>query len=146
MSERAAAAGDTGAGFQIEHKGKTYSLRPVLSEGTMLDVEMAFYNRALKAVYAQREYMSAEAYDKELATLREKFEVGEYAFESPKTAALLQTQKGAMVLLGCLLSADASELMELFLAKGPELKSALQSIIKMSFPKGTPGKKPKAPR
>lgn len=149
MSERAAAAGDKGPPFTLEHKGKTYEFRPVITDDVMLQVESKLYKRACDGLMAQKEMMDKDAYSKKLDDLRKRFESGEFSFESKHTMEFLQHQDGAIMLLQCITNATKAELMELILEKPEEMQHHLEAVLALSMPKGklrAPRQKRKGPK
>lgn len=145
MSERSAALGVHGPAKTIEHKGKTYSIAPVLTEGTLLAVEAKMYARDKAALLDLRDAYPTDEYLKRLDELRAKHESGYYSFESQHTLDFLQTKAGAVVLLSCMMSADAGEILDLMAAKAGELEQILNEVMADSFPDAPPPKA-EAPR
>ncbi len=153
MSERSAALGIKGPPKTIEHKGKVYTIAPVLTEGTMLRIENHLYARARDALVALRsDYPEAE-YVARLDALRKRREAGEFAFE--RVQDQLTSLDGAALVLGCMMDATQNEIYELLLAKPDEVFEAYHEITADSFPqvpnapkaKALPGKgKAKWPR
>ncbi len=149
MSERAALAGSKAEPHYIEHKGKTYVVRPVLTEGVMLAVEAKLYAKALKGITDQRSAMSEVAYMERLDDLRKRSDDGEFAFEHEKTIALMKTKPGAMMLLTAIMDCTSGELIELMAERPADVQHALNMVLGASFPKPVEGgaaKKPKKRR
>lgn len=138
MSERAAAAGNSGPPHTITHGDRTYTILPVVSEGVMLQVEAEQYARAKRALYEQREMMPEGAYLDRLDGLRKLYEAGHYAFESDHTMAFLRTKKGTLTLLTAMMDCTAAEIVVLLNERGPELQDILRTVLQMSMPKEDP--------
>ena len=134
MSERPAAFGASAPPKTIEHNGKVYTIAPVLTHGTMLRVEAAMYERAKRALAELRAELGAEEYLKRLDELRQRFEKGHYAFESEHTLEMLQTTRGALILLSCMMSADEGEILTLLTARAGEMEGVLNEALEASFP------------
>jgi hypothetical protein len=136
MSERAGLAGGNQPPFTIEHKGKVYTLTPVLDDNVMLAVERQLYDRERLALEGVKSSYAPERYEDELAKLRKRFADGDFGMESEATLGLMKTKKGSLLLLRCMLgSIGAAEMVELMANKGPELMSTLQDILALTFPK-----------
>lgn len=147
MSERTAALGTSAPARTIEHNGRVYTIAPVVTEGTMARVEAALYERAKKGLTDLRADMPEAAYLERLDELRNRYEEGYYAFESEHTMEFLQTQKGTLVLLGAMMTADAGEVLDLLTHKPAEVEDALNDAMASSFPaEKAPPPKAKAPR
>lgn len=148
MSERSAALGIKAPPKTIEHNGKTFTVAPVLTEGTMLAVEAKFYARAKAALQSLRDEYPPEEYVKQLNELRQRYEDGYYAFESEHTLAALQTTKGSVVLLSAMMTADDGEILDMLTSKPEELDLILKEALADSFPDAPPpkAKAPRAPK
>ncbi|AMV25525.1 hypothetical protein VT84_14095 [Gemmata sp. SH-PL17] len=134
MSERSAAMGIKGPPKTIEHDGKVFTVAPVLTQGTMLAVEQKLYERAKAALVEMRDVYPEAEYVKRADELRKQREDGYYSFESERTMEFLQTTQGAVVLLSCMMSADAGEILGLLTHKADEVKSILNEAMEDSFP------------
>ena len=137
MSERAAAFGALNPPKVIEHNGKTYSIAPVMTEGTLLRVEAKLYERAKKALLAARDLYTADEYSAEVAKLRARHEAGDFAFTAPATLEHLETAEGAALLLSCMMNADLGEIVMLLAERPDELQAVLSEAVELSFPKLT---------
>lgn len=135
MSERAAMVGNGGEPFSIEHKGRTYTIRRVVTEGVMDAVEMKLYEKARTALYAQKDMMSETMYERKLDELRGQFQAGEFAFEHATTAAFLKTKPGVMLLLQCMMNESAADILVLMAERPADMKSLLSDVLELSFPK-----------
>ncbi|MBP3956470.1 hypothetical protein J8F10_14410 [Gemmata sp. G18] len=141
MSERSAALGIKGPPKTIEHNGKTFTVAPVLTQGTMLAVEQKLYDRAKAALLELRDVYPEAEYVKRADELRKQREDGYYSFESERTMEFLQTTQGTVVLLSCMMSADSGEIMDLLTHKSQQVKEILNEAMEDSFPVD---KRPKA--
>ncbi len=146
MSARMDLHGRNAPPHTLEHNGKTYTIPRALALYDLLVVEDALYQRALKSLYAQKEFMDAGAYAAELKALREQSTNGEFALEHPATQELLKVPAGALVFLGALLDADRAELLDLMKHKGAELKSILEQVNAATFAENQTDPKAKGPR
>ncbi|HEY1188104.1 MAG TPA: hypothetical protein VGE74_10630 [Gemmata sp.] len=142
MSERAAAFGALAPPKTIEHKGRVYTIAPVLTQGTLLAVEERMYQRAKDALVKSRELYTSDEYSAERAKLRSQYETGGFAFESAHGLEFMQTVSGAVLLLGCMMDAEPAEILELLTAKPEELETALNEALEASFPSD---RRPKVP-
>ncbi|AMV27373.1 hypothetical protein VT84_23440 [Gemmata sp. SH-PL17] len=145
MSERSAALGIKGPPKVIEHNGKTYTVAPVLTHGTMLAVETKLYERAKAALLELRDVYPADEYLKRADELRKQRETGHFAFESEHTMAFLETTPGTALLLSCMMSAEPAEIFELLAHKPEEMRTILTEVMEDSLPKEALAPKRKAP-
>ncbi|AWM40308.1 hypothetical protein GobsT_12230 [Gemmata obscuriglobus] len=146
MSERAAAFGALNPPKVIEHRGKTYRVAPVMTEGTLLRVEERLYERARAALKGARELYADAEYAAEVAKLRARHEAGEFAFSSEKTLAHLGTTEGAALLLSCMMDADLGEVLQLLTEREADVRELLDEAVELSFPKGSPPRPAPEPR
>jgi hypothetical protein len=135
MSERAVMAGDEGPSKTIEHNGRTYEFRPVITEGVMLLLEEKLYAKAVAGVAAQREVLSQERYEAKLDELLARYESGYYSFESEHTREFLRTQKGALTLAVCLADCTEGELFVLMTERTADVQNVLKAAMTLSMPK-----------
>ncbi len=138
--------GDAGAPHTIEHKGVTYTIRRVVTEEVMDDVEMKLYGRAKTALYEQREIMPLDMYERKLDDLRDRFTAGEFSFESDSTTAFLKTKAGVMLLLECMMSASSADILVLLAERNEDMRGLLKDVLALSFPKGLDLPKGQQPR
>lgn len=134
MSELSAALGTAGPPHQITHDNKTYSFR-LLDAAVKNRIEKLLYQRAREAVYVDRDHMSDEQYVTRLDKVREAYEANEYAFTGPRTQKVLQTPKGAMLLLEAITGESEEDLTRLMIARGPEVNLLVKTVMEESFGK-----------
>ncbi len=142
MSERSAALG--GSPKTITYKGKTYNIAGIVTEDTMLAVEARMYDREKLALFELKSAYTSEAFHERVDSLLKRKVAGEFSFESESTLEFMQTTEGAVMLLGCMMSADKAEILDLLTAKPAEMELILNEVLADSFPDGVPSPKPSA--
>ena len=141
MSELSAALGAAAPPHQIAHEGRVY-LFHLLTAARKNALEKRLYQRAREAVYVDRDHMSEGQYIARLDDVRDAYENNEYAFTGPRTQKVLQTPKGAMMLLEVVTDETEEDLTPLLIARGPEVNALLKTVMEESFRK--PRSKPDA--
>ncbi|HEY1191122.1 MAG TPA: hypothetical protein VGE74_26040 [Gemmata sp.] len=132
MSELSAALGTAGPPHQIAHEGRTYSFH-LLDAARKNLFEKRLYQRAREAVYVDREHMTPEQYVARLDAVREAYEANEYAFTGARTQKVLQTPKGAMMLIELITGETEEALTPLLMARGPEVNVLVKTVMEESF-------------
>lgn len=124
--------GNAGEPHRIAHEGKVYTFH-LLDQTRRNAVEKRFYQQAREGVYVDREHMSSEEYLKRLDRIREEYESGAYAFFGEKGAKLLQTPKGALLLLCVITGEEEADLLPLLAARKEEVNTLLKTVMEESF-------------
>lgn len=142
MSERTAGMGIKGPPKTIEHNGKTYTIAPVLTEGTLARIESHMYQKARQALVELKDDYPEAAYVAELNALRKRREEGAFMFEN--CADLLDNIDGAALMLGFMMDATRAEVIDLLMSKPAEMEEIMSEVMADTFPAGTVPKQ-KAP-
>jgi hypothetical protein len=132
MSELSMALGNEGEPHRINHGGKTYRFW-LVDQVRKNAIEKRFYQQAREGVYVDREHLDPEQYVAELRRVRESYEAGEYAYFGERGSKLLQTPKGALVLLEVITGETEEALIPLLTARATEVNELLKSVLAESF-------------
>jgi hypothetical protein len=132
MSELSQALGNAGEPHRIEHDGKTYRFF-LLDQPRKNALEKRLYQQAREAVYIDRDHMTSEQYVERLDGVREAYEAGEYGFFGKRAGKVLQTPKGALMLLEVITGESEDLLIPLLAARPEEVNALLKSVMTESF-------------
>lgn len=134
MSERTAGSGIKGPPKTITHNDRTYTIAPVLTEGTLGRIEAHMYQKARQALVDLKADYPEAAYVLELNALRKRREEGAFMFEN--CAELLDNIDGAALVLGFMMDAPRAEVIDLLISKPAEMEEIMSEVMADSFPKG----------
>lgn len=136
MSERAAMAGDNLPDRTIEHKGRVFTFRAVITEGVMLAVEEALFDKEVKALQKMCSLYSSDEYSHKLDELRDRYTNGHFAFESSRTTAYLKTQHGAVLLMKCMSNCTFEDIVMLMAERREDFEHCMKTALTLSMPQG----------
>ncbi|VTR93206.1 unnamed protein product [Gemmata massiliana] len=134
MSELSKALGATGPEHQIVHEGRAYTFH-LLDQTRKNALEKRLYQQAREAVYVDRDHMTEDQYLARLDRVREAYERNEYAFFGARCTEILQTPKGALMLLEVITSESEDDLTPVLSERGPEVNAVLKTVMDESFRK-----------
>jgi hypothetical protein len=132
VSELSKALGNSGEPHCIAHEGKVFRFA-LLDQVRKNALEKRMYQNAREAVYVDREHMEGAQYVERLDGVREAYENGEYAFFGRRASKVLQTPKGALMLLEVITGASEDELVPLLANRAEEVNSLLKTVMEESF-------------
>lgn len=137
MSALSQILGNHGSPHVFEHEGKTYSVR-MLDQNVKDEFEKALFGRARSLARLEQPDLSEEQFASVLLALNDKFLEGEYALESKKGLAFLNSTKGQLVLSSILFGVPETEMVQMLLSRGIEVAAMLKLVIDESLPKRKP--------
>lgn len=132
MSELSKVLGTAGAPHQITHEGRTYVFH-LLDQARKNALEKRLYQNAREAVYVDREMMSSAEYVERLEKVRELYELGAYGIFGERGAKILQTPKGAILLLETITGETEDDLFPLLTTRAEEVNVLLKTVLNESF-------------
>lgn len=133
MSALSNALGNYGSKHTIEHEGVVYELS-FIDQKMKTHLEQALYTRAFEAEYATKPAYTEEAFEGRLEKLRDAYEAGEFAFESPRALAFLSGQAGLVKLASLILGIDdIAVLGSLINAKKDEVMEKVKLVLRQSL-------------
>lgn len=133
MSVLSQVLGGAGEPHTIQYKGKTYQVRP-LDQKAKDAFQKRLFASARESAAGLKDLMTPEQYDAHLLKLNDEFLLGEYALESKRGLAYLQTTAGRLAIAAILLNATDYEVMCLLAERGSEVGSLVALTLKESLP------------
>jgi hypothetical protein len=132
MSTMASALGGAGPLHEFEWEGKTYRVR-YLDQSLKLAFQQHLFRQAREAIQLSKEDYGPETYAARLEALNDAYTLGEFAFESPKGMAFLNSSAGKIKLVSLMLSVDEMTALLIFKEKGDEIGSLIALVLRQSL-------------
>jgi len=119
-------------GFQtFEHAGKVYKVSR-LTQAKKTQFEDISKAAAVAAVTRAKDVLTDDEYQEAYDRVMERVAGGTFAFHSPFTQKSLKTHGGVLLLSRVLFGVGEEEMLELFKARGPEVRAVIDLVVRES--------------
>lgn len=118
---------------KVHHDGREYVVSPLTQEKKD-EFSEAMKARAMKAALNLKRYgdLTEAEYHEAYALALDRVTAGAFDFHTPFTQDALKTHAGVTLLASILFGVSEREMLELFVAKGDEVRAALDVVLKGS--------------
>lgn len=132
MSVYNTALGNSGPKRTFEHDGITYELHYV-DQGMKAAIENHLYDKACDALKIAEKLYSREEFAEKRTALCDAYESGEFAFESKRGLAFIQSEPGALKIASLIFGLTEMQIMKLFVARMKDISQIIKEILEASL-------------